>query len=425
MQWMKTLCDIFLYTLNTHGYTYFVVFLVVASLIAAWLCASLWLFNRDKAKLDRSLAHLASLKRRGVEYELVLQAMKLATWKIDLRDLTINFDNDYRTSTNLFTPAPGTPLKDVMEQMMPEDAEMLKKVLDEVKGGSHDIYHLQYRIKGSDGKYSWSDAYGMVAERDDKGRATVLIGTSKIIDKQKKLEQELIDARLQAEESDRLKTAFIQNISHEVRTPLNAIVGFSDILLSVTDPQEREGLINIIKDNNAKLLQIFEDMMNISKMEAHDDKANLQCSEFDIVELVAEKVAKACTENTNDKLTIDFVCQEQKLELYTDKERVEYIASHFIENSLKFTAEGNITAGINLMPDNHVRVWVSDTGKGISPKDLDKIFDRFYKVDSFIQGAGLGLAVCRSYALSLGGNVGVDSKLGRGSTFWVELPCKV
>ena len=177
MQWMKTLCDIYLYTLNTHGYTYFVV-LVVVSLIAAWLCASLWLFNRDKAKLDRSLAHLASLKRRGVEYELVLQAMNLATWKIDLRDLTVNFDNDYRTSSTLFTPPPSTPLKDVMEQMMPEDAEKLKKVLDEVKGGSHDIYHLQYRIKGSDGKYCWSDAYGMVAERDAKGRATVLIGTS-------------------------------------------------------------------------------------------------------------------------------------------------------------------------------------------------------------------------------------------------------
>ena len=418
---MKIVCDIFLYTFDTHGYTYFVVF-TVAILLIAYLVVMLWLQNREKALLTRSLAHLASMKRHGVEYELVLQAMKLATWRIDLRDMTLTFENDYRSMPNLYTPVPGTPMNEVLKLLMPEDAEKMREVLKGVKVGKQDIYHLQFRIKEDNGDYYWSDIYGTVSERDDDGKPITFIGTAKNIDKQKKQEKELLDARLKAEESERLKTAFIQNISHEVRTPLNAIVGFSEILPNITDPNEREELMRIIKENNAKLLQIFEDMMNISKVEAHDEKANLVKSNFDLVQLVQEKMARCSSQNTNADLTMEFASQEQKVELFTDKERVDYIVTHFLENAMKFTPQGNITAGISLMAGVNVRVWVSDTGKGISSQDQEKIFDRFFKVDYFIQGAGLGLAVCRSYALSLGGNVGVESQLGQGSTFWLEIP---
>ena len=418
---MKIVCDIFLYTFDTHGYTYFVVF-TVAILLIAYLVVMLWLQNREKALLTRSLAHLASMKRHGVEYELVLQAMKLATWRIDLRDMTLTFENDYRSMPNLYTPVPGTPMNEVLKLLMPEDAEKMREVLKGVKVGKQDIYHLQFRIMEGNGDYYWSDIYGTVSERDDDGKPITFIGTAKNIDKQKKQEKELLDARIKAEESERLKTAFIQNISHEVRTPLNAIVGFSEILPNITDPNEREELMRIIKENNAKLLQIFEDMMNISKVEAHDEKANLVKSNFDLVQLVQEKMARCSSQNTNADLTMEFASQEQKVELFTDKERVDYIVTHFLENAVKFTSQGNITAGISLMAGVNVRVWVSDTGKGISSQDQEKIFDRFFKVDYFIQGAGLGLAVCRSYALSLGGNVGVESQLGQGSTFWLEIP---
>ena len=418
---MKIVCDIFLYTFDTHGYTYFVVF-TVAILLIAYLVVMLWLQNREKALLTRSLAHLASMKRHGVEYELVLQAMKLATWRIDLRDMTLTFENDYRSMPNLYTPVPGTPMNEVLKLLMPEDAEKMREVLKGVKVGKQDIYHLQFRIKEGNGDHYWSDIYGTISERDDDGKPITFIGTAKNIDKQKKQEKELLDARLKAEESERLKTAFIQNISHEVRTPLNAIVGFSEILPNITDPNEREELMRIIKENNAKLLQIFEDMMNISKVEAHDEKANLVKSNFDLVQLVQEKMARCSSQNTNADLTMEFASQEQKVELFTDKERVDYIVTHFLENAMKFTSQGNITAGISLMAGVNVRVWVSDTGKGISSQDQEKIFDRFFKVDYFIQGAGLGLAVCRSYALSLGGNVGVESQLGQGSTFWLEIP---
>lgn len=424
MHLMSGLNNIFLVMGSTHSYSYFLV-LAIALIVAVYLVVSMFLLNKDKIRLNRSLAHLEAVKRRGVEYELVLQAMQLATWKIDLRNMTVTFDNDYRQQTDLYTPTPGTPLKDVLKLLMPEDAKKFQTMMEGVIQSKQDIYHIQYRIIGNNGNYYWSDAYGMVSERDEKGKPVTIIGTARNISKQKEMEQQLIDARLQAEESDRLKTAFIQNISHEVRTPLNAIVGFSDILTEVTDPKEREGLMAIIKDNNNKLLQIFEDMMNISKMEAHDEKANLTLSQFDVVQLAAEKVAKYSGQNKNANVTLEFVCQEKALEIVSDKERVAYILGHFIENAMKFTGKGTITAGITPKADNYLRIWVSDTGKGIDDSDKEKIFKRFYKVDSFIQGAGLGLSVCRSYALSLKGTVGVESRLGMGSTFWAEIPEKL
>ena len=182
---MKIVCDIFLYTFDTHGYTYFVVF-TVAILLIAYLVVMLWLQNREKALLTRSLAHLASMKRHGVEYELVLQAMKLATWRIDLRDMTLTFENDYRSMPNLYTPVPGTPMNEVLKLLMPEDAEKMREVLKGVKVGKQDIYHLQFRIKEGNGDYYWSDIYGTISERDDDGKPITFIGTAKNIDKQKK-----------------------------------------------------------------------------------------------------------------------------------------------------------------------------------------------------------------------------------------------
>ena len=161
------------------------------------------------------------------------------------------------------------------------------------------------------------------------------------------------------------------------------------------------------------------------KMEATDDKTHLDISTFNLVELVAEKVAKFRTDNAEAKFSIDIATKEQTVEMTTDKQRVDYIVNHYLENACKFTTESNITAGVNIMADGKVRFWVSDTGKGIDKQHQEKIFDRFFKVDSFIQGAGLGLSVCQSYALSIGGKVGVESQLGKGSTFWVEMPCKM
>ena len=271
-------------------------------------------------------------------------------------------------------------------------------------------------------KEYWSDSYATVAERDETGAPTVIVGTSSCIDDAKRLEQELVDARNKAEESDRLKTSFIDNISHEVRTPLNAIVGFSDILTSVTDPAERQGLVAIIKENNLKLLNIFEEMMSISKAEASDDKTKMHVTDFDIVPMLKDLFEEYERKNVNPNVEARLDVEDSSRMLHSDFGRLREIVWHLLSNAFKFTSRGSVTLSLEEIDNGHVRISVADTGKGIPSEAYERIFDRFVKLDDFVQGAGLGLSVCRSYAYSLGGTIGVKSKVGEGSVFWVDIP---
>ena len=133
-------------------------------------------------------------------------------------------------------------------------------------------------------------------------------------------------------------------------------------------------------------------------------------------------MSHARTKNTNDSLIIDYLFHSRQMMVESDRERVQYIVKHYLANAMKFTRHGNITTGVKELENGFLRIWVSDTGIGIPEEAKERIFDRFYKVDSFVQGAGLGLAVCRHYALSLDGNVGMESHAGQGSTFWVDIP---
>lgn len=403
------------------NYTYLVV-LAVASVVATALIILAWMQRSEKKLLEKELSHLLATKKQGVEYELVLQAMNLATWRINLIDKTTTYDNDYRIYPGAYAPPPNTPLDALLTLVHPNDMEKVKREYALLISEKTNYYHAQYRVQNNEGKYYWEEGFGTVAERDDDGNPTVIVGTSMCIDKQKRLERDLMTAKKHAEESDRMKSAFISNISHEVRTPLNAIIGFTDILPSITDEEERSQLMSIVKENNAKLLHIFEDMMNIAKLEASDDTINLNIEKFDAVAIVEEAVAKARTENANKLVTIDFLSDEQKLEVNTDKGRLEYIVNQLLDNAQKFTHEGDITAGLTITPDGNLRLWVSDTGIGIDEEHQEKIFQRFYKVDDFVQGAGLGLSVCNSYAMSLGGLIDVESIPGKGSTFSVIIP---
>ena len=259
-------------------------------------------------------------------------------------------------------------------------------------------------------------------KRDANGHPLTIVGTSMRIDKQKEIEMALIKARNQAEESDRLKTAFLANVSHEIRTPLNAIVGFSEVLTDTTSEEERRQLSELILQNNARLLQLFEDMVNMSKLEAGGEsvhKTRFQIGDFlqEVVKKYAERAAKKHLSLAIDK-------HSEMQESYTDRNRLMQIICHYVDNALKFTSEGGVTIGCNLEVGN-MRVWVRDTGKGIESEFCgDRLFERFVKTDEFEQGTGLGLSVCRSLALTLGGKVGMESELGQGSLFWVDVPYK-
>jgi signal transduction histidine kinase len=226
-----------------------------------------------------------------------------------------------------------------------------------------------------------------------------------------------VAARNKAEESDRLKTAFLANMGHEIRTPLNAIVGFSDLLPLVQSEEERNQLIGEIQSNNKKLLRIIDGLVSMSKIEA--GAKSLLLAKVDVNQLLQQMV-DTYQPTTNVSMTLQ--CQLNRLLIESDREKLMEVLDNLVQNAVKFTVEGQITLGYDLKEDNHVHIWVKDTGKGIADADQKRIFERFIKLDEYIPGTGLGLSVAKSHVQSLGGTIGVESELGKGSTFWIDIP---
>ena len=297
---------------------------------------------------------------------------------------------------------------------------MWKSMIDLLQGRT-DHVHEQYQARSLQGDgTTWGETYAVVDKRDADGHPLTIVGTSMRIDKQKEIEMALIKARNQAEESDRMKTAFLANISHEVRTPLNAIVGFSEVLAGNPSDDERTMLSKLIRQNNARLLHLFDDVVNMSRLEAGGGSVSKQ--RFLVRDFLQEVVEKYAAQAAEKHLTLAVDAHSETLEPLTDRDRLLQIVCHYVENALKFTTAGSITIGANLEV-GHMRVWVRDTGKGIEAEYCgDKLFERFVKVDEFEQGTGLGLSICRSLAIMLGGKVGMESELGVGSLFWVDVP---
>ena len=400
-----------------------ILFWLVALLVVVFLLLSLIWQQRQYKKLGVELTMLNGVKRRTIEYDLVLKAMKLAVWHIDVRERTITYDSDYRDALDIPSIPPGSDVEQFCDNLLPEDKKRIAERMTDLVEGRVDQVHEQYQSRSPLGDViNWGETYAVVDKRDANGHPLTIVGTSMRIDKQKEIEMALIKARNQAEESDRLKTAFLANVSHEIRTPLNAIVGFSEVLTDTTSEEERRQLSELILQNNARLLQLFEDMVNMSKLEAGGEsvhKTRFQIGDFlqEVVKKYAERAAKKHLSLAIDK-------HSEMQESYTDRNRLMQIICHYVDNALKFTSEGGVTIGCNLEVGN-MRVWVRDTGKGIESEFCgDRLFERFVKIDEFEQGTGLGLSVCRSLALTLGGKVGMESELGQGSLFWVDVPYK-
>ena len=373
-------------------------------------------------KLANEQTLLNTVKRRTIEYDLVLKAMKLAVWHLDVQERTITYDSDYRGAMDIPSVPPGSDVELFCNNLLPEDKKRIAERMTDLLEGRTDLVHEQYQALSPVGNgTTWGETYAVIDRRDSTGRPLTVVGTSMRIDKQKEIEMALIRARNQAEESDRLKTAFLTNISHEVRTPLNAIVGFSEVLTTSTPTaEERSQLMGLIRQNNAHLLQLFDDMVSLSRLEAGDESVHK--TQFLVNDLLQELVEKFTQRATEKQLTITVSPHSENLELFTDRVRLMQILSHYIDKALKFTTEGGVTIGCNVQVSS-IRVWVRDTGKGIDSAFCgDKLFERFVKVDEFEQGTGLGLSICRSLARTLGGKVGMDSEIGVGSLFWVDVP---
>lgn len=253
---------------------------------------------------------------------------------------------------------------------------------------------------------------------DEKGELIGVVLKKEDVTLQKRAENELRLAKEKAEESDRLKSAFLANMSHEIRTPLNAIVGFSGLLAVTDTAEEKEEYINIINSNNDLLLQLINDILDLAKIEA--GTLEFVSSDVDINQLMAD-IEQTSRLKAADGVQVSFVEKLPHCLIRVDKNRVSQVLTNFINNALKFTTEGSIRFGYR-HEGNELYFYVTDTGCGIAPEELDRVFNRFVKLNSFAQGTGLGLSICQMIIKKLDGRIGADSTIGKGSTFWFTLP---
>jgi PAS domain S-box-containing protein len=261
------------------------------------------------------------------------------------------------------------------------------------------------------------------------GKTNELVVVCRDITERKKISDELVRSKIKAEESDRLKTAFLHNISHEIRTPMNAIVGFSALL---GDPdlefKTRQSYLEVIMNNSQHLLVLLNDIIDIAHIEAGTIKIEKQLVNVNnlMQTLYNQFLPKAQVKELGLRLECPLADDESRI--LTDRVRLQQILSNLMNNALKFTSEGSVVLGYS-SKGNYLEFYVTDTGIGIAPEFRERIFDRFFQIEDPVtkvfEGLGLGLSIAQSYVGFLEGSLEVESFPGKGSRFYFSIPAVV
>lgn len=355
-----------------------------------------------------------NLHSQNKKLALCCQAGKIYPWTWDLIDdtaeISVAVEGDIQQISLIHD--------DFLKTVHPDDRQLYKDVTTELILGHVKTMKFNFRSNYFGKDYIWFEKIGEVSEYNDKGIPAKSIGILRDITADK-LQEADRQAKLVAEESDRMKSAFIANMSHEIRTPLNAIVGFSSLLAEGEKDEEKKEYLKIIENNNDFLLQLINDILDISKIEA--GKMEFTYTPFRISEIFKTQ-EQAFSLKTKPGVKILFENDGHDYTIVSEKTRFIQILVNFLSNAIKFTASGSIRFGYTIS-ENGIYCYVSDTGTGIEKSKLPTIFDRFVKLDTFTQGTGLGLSICKTIIKTLHGEIGVNSEIGKGSTFWFSIPC--
>ena len=310
----------------------------------------------------------------------------------------------------------GTPLSQIIgiySYIHPNDAGYINSFFEEVKQGKAHHFRREVRVKSGDG-WKWICANitrnPQSVDPNKPDMICINYDITELKDSQLKRER--------AEELDRLKSAFLANMSHEIRTPLNAIVGFSQLLAETDDPEERHEFVEIIDSNNRMLLQFISDILDLAKIES--GTMDFKFADMSIKEVINE-IVTSFRIKMPDNVALIAPKDSPECQIYSDRMRLTQVISNFLNNAIKYTSEGCIILAYEIIGDE-IKFSVTDTGDGMSQEIQAHIFDRFYKGNTFKQGTGLGLSICETIVNRLGGRIGVNSELGKGSTFWFTHP---
>lgn len=371
------------------------------------------------------------LKSTNHKLSAALDAADMTPWKWDLQTglLSCNVSHDLYVTEEEVTHDGNliiVPTSACFAKICDEDRERVRDAFERLANGETQKMREEYRVGRqwlpSPQQNEWVEVRAAVDERDANGKPLSLIGTSMTVTQRKEMEEALVQAKVKAEEANTLKSSFLANISHEIRTPLNAIVGFSSLLVSAERgiSEEKQEYINIIENNNTLLLQLISDVLDLSKIEAGTMESDY--APIDVHGLFIELEDTFRLRNKKSGICICYHRRTTECVVKADRNRLVQVMMNLMNNAVKFTGEGSIEFGFDVREDGFLHFYVTDTGCGIPEERLEEIFGNFVKLNSFVQGTGLGLTICRAIVERMGGKIGAVSRLGQGSTFWFTLP---
>ena len=321
----------------------------------------------------------------------------------------------------------GTPMTEVIgvySHVHPEDQAVLKSFVRGVKEGKATSLRKEVRVSRENGKYTWTSINVMVRDYRPEEGIIEMLCINYDITTLKETEQKLIIARDKAEELDRLKSAFLANMSHEIRTPLNAIVGFSSLLIdTVETTDEQKEYADIIQTNSELLLQLISDVLDVSRLES-----GKLLFKYEWCELVnhCQNMITLTRKNRTRDIDVRLQMPKEPYMLYTDPLRLQQVIINLLNNALKFTPDGgSITLDYEIDEEDQCMLFsVTDTGAGIPEDKQELVFQRFEKLNEFVQGTGLGLAICKLTIQRMGGDIWIDKNYKNGARFVFSHPIK-
>lgn len=355
-------------------------------------------------------------------FNMAVEESSIYSWQYDMNKKAFYFPEGLLRRFKQIKNTDFISREEVDTFIHPDDLLAVRAYFGSILLGRKLNSRVNLRVRKPDGSYEWWEARSTAYDGLKPGMPYMILGVCQSIQRYKDTEDALIMARDRALQTDKLKTAFLANMSHEIRTPLNAIVGFSDLLRDIDSftSEEVRQFVETINTNCTLLLALMSDILDLSRIES--GTMEFQFS-FSNLTFIMQQVydSQRLSMPSEVILRTSFPEGEGKL-IFTDSVRLKQVINNLINNAKKFTLQGSITLGYLVDEQGYVIVFVEDTGSGISTEAQKYIFERFYKVDNFTQGAGLGLSICKTIVDRLEGTISVTSELGKGTRFDVRLP---
>ena len=397
--------------------------------------------DRQNAELDRlrSSVHRESNSRLLAEealdetrdrLQLAVDAAGLALWDWQLPSLEVFLTARWGEMLGDVAMDGYWKAADLLQRLHPDDRARLQTTVRDLLGGRQAKVAAQYRIRSATG-WVWMESHAMVAERNGRGEPLRLMGTHADIGEHKRVEAEVERARQLAEQASQAKSEFLANISHEVRTPLNALMGLTRLLMDSRLDTEQRSWLDLMDSSAHALLVLLNDVLDLSRIEA--GKMQLEHERFHLPDALTEVSAVYGEQARSKSITWGLtLAPDLPVHLEGDAGRLRQVLGNLLSNSLKFTPRGGrveISAFLAASNAHGARCWqvrVKDSGVGISATHQITLFDAFTQADASTArrygGSGLGLAICARLVRLMGGTIAVDSELGQGSCFTVSLP---